>query len=103
MKKQSSPLTHCSHSYSRHSDMINGNLYRVSYLIQAFVNKINTKLWNDWQVYLTDDLYYKVDHLNKVDWLNIFSWLIHRYIWKIKCVKTFKICTYKLNNWLNLS
>ena len=28
--------------------MINGNLYfGASYLIQTFVNKINTKLWND--------------------------------------------------------
>ena len=25
------------------------------------------------RVYLTDYLYYKIDHLNKVDWLNIFS------------------------------
>ena len=30
-------------------------------LIQAFVNKINTKLWNDSRVCLTDDFYYKVD------------------------------------------
>ena len=35
--------------------------FRVSYVIQTFVNKINTKLWNDCQVYLTDDFYYKVD------------------------------------------
>ena len=34
---------------------------RVSYLIQTFVNKINTKLWNDCRVYLKDDFYNKVD------------------------------------------
>ena len=34
--------------------------FGVSYL-QTFVNKINTKLWNDCRVYLTDDFYYKVD------------------------------------------
>ena len=35
--------------------------FGVSYLIQTFVNKINTKLWNDCRVYLTDDFYYKVE------------------------------------------
>ena len=34
--------------------------FGVSYLIQAFVNKINTKLWNDCRVYLTHDFFYKV-------------------------------------------
>ena len=34
--------------------------FGVSYLIQSFVNKINTELWNDCRVYLTDDFYYKV-------------------------------------------
>ena len=35
--------------------------FGVFYFIQTFVNKINTKLWNDYRVYLTDDFYYKVD------------------------------------------
>ena len=35
--------------------------FGVSYLIQTFVSNINTKLWNDCIVYLTDDFYYKVD------------------------------------------
>ena len=42
--------------------MINGNLYwYISFLIQTFINKINTKLGNDCRVYLTDDFYYKFD------------------------------------------
>ena len=32
----------------------------VAYLIQSFVSKINTKLWNDCRAYFTDDIYYKV-------------------------------------------
>ena len=32
----------------------------VAYLIQSFVSKINTKLWNDCRAYFTDDFYYKV-------------------------------------------
>ena len=35
--------------------------FGVSYLIQTSVNKTNPKLWNDFRVYLTDDLYHKVD------------------------------------------
>ena len=35
--------------------------FAVSCLIPTFVSKINTKLWNDCRVYLTDDFYYKVD------------------------------------------
>ena len=35
--------------------------FTVFYLFQTFVNKINTKSWNDCRVYLTDYLYYKVD------------------------------------------
>ena len=35
--------------------------FGVSYLIQTCVNAINTKLRNDYRVYLTDDFYYKVD------------------------------------------
>ena len=35
--------------------------FNVSYLFQTFVNKIDTKLWNDCRVYLTDDFYCKVD------------------------------------------
>ena len=40
--------------------------FRVSYLIQTFVNKINTKLWNDCQVHLTNDFYYKVDQYRAI-------------------------------------
>ena len=29
--------------------------------METFVNETNKKLWNDWQVYLTDDFYHKVD------------------------------------------
>ena len=36
--------------------------FGVFYLIQIFVNKIKTKLWHDYRVYLTDDFYDKVDH-----------------------------------------
>ena len=35
--------------------------FGVSCLIQTFVYEINTKFWNDWRVYLTDDFYYRVD------------------------------------------
>ena len=59
MKKQSLPL-----SPSQIIEIWKLETYTdfgVSYLIQTFVNKINTKLWNDCQVYLTDDFYYKVD------------------------------------------
>ena len=42
--------------------MINGTStdFGVSYLIQTFVNKIYTQLWDNCRVYLTDDFYYKV-------------------------------------------
>ena len=72
--------------------------FGVCYLIQTFVNKINTKLWNDCRVYFTDDFYCKVDQNRAIlvtidsliSRLNIFSWLIHKNIWKIKCIKTSK-------------
>ena len=74
--------------------------FGVSYLIQTFVNKINTKLWNDCRVYLTGDFYYKVDQNRAIlatldsltlrSRLNIFSWLIHRNIWMLNVIKTFK-------------
>ena len=35
--------------------------FGVSYFIQTSVSKVNTKLWNDCRVHLTDDFYYKVD------------------------------------------
>ena len=35
--------------------------FRVSYLIQTFVNKVNAKLWHDCWVYLAEDFYYKLD------------------------------------------
>ena len=35
--------------------------FGVFYLIQTFVNKIKTKLWNDCPVYLIDNFYYKFD------------------------------------------
>ena len=56
--------------------MINGNLYRFFYLIQTFVNKINTKLWNDCRVYLTDNFFYKVDQ-NKAILVTLDSLLDH--------------------------
>ena len=31
--------------------------FGVSYLIQVYVNKVNTKLLSDFRVYLTDDIY----------------------------------------------
>ena len=50
--------------------------FGVSYLIQNFVNKINIKLWNDCQVYLTDDFHYKVDQ-NRVILATLDSLLDH--------------------------
>ena len=42
--------------------------FGVSYVIQTFVNKTDTKLWNDCRAYLTDHFYYKVDQ-NSQSWL----------------------------------
>ena len=39
--------------------------FRVSYLIQTFVNKINVKLSIDCRVYLTDDFNYNVDQIEQ--------------------------------------
>ena len=50
--------------------------FRVSHLIQNFVNKTNIKLWNDCQVYLTDDFHYKVDQ-NRVILATFHSLLDH--------------------------
>ena len=40
--------------------------FGVSYLIQTFVNKINTNLRNDCPVYLTDDFYYNADQTREI-------------------------------------
>ena len=40
--------------------------FEVSYLIQTFMNKIDTKLWNHCRVYLTDVFYYKVDQIRAI-------------------------------------
>ena len=39
--------------------------FGVPYLIQTFVNKINTTFLNDGGVYLTNNFYYKVDQVEK--------------------------------------
>ena len=44
--------------------------FRESYIVQTFVNKVNTKLWNDCRVYLTDDFYYKVDQNSAILWIS---------------------------------
>ena len=64
--------------------MING----VSYLIQTFVNEINTKLWNDCRVYSTDDFYYKVDQNRAIlATCDSCSWFIHRLSGKLNVLK----------------
>ena len=73
--------------------------FRFSYLIQIFVIEINTKLRNNFRVYLTGNFYYKVDQNRAIlatldslkPRLNIFTWLILKNIWKIRCIKTFKM------------
>ena len=47
----------CTYNYDNNEYLCFG----ISYFIQTFVNKTNKKLWNDWQVYLTNDFYHKVD------------------------------------------
>ena len=44
--------------------------FRESYIIQTFVNKVNTKLWNNCRVYLTDDFYYNVDQNSAILWIS---------------------------------
>ena len=52
------------------------HLWLLLIIQQTFVNKLNTNLWNDCRVYLTDDIYYNDDQ-NRANLVTLDSLLDH--------------------------